>query len=175
MELHSGPSFCASPDSPMHVDWDAVRLVAQQGTKCAFAFFQEFSSCMDSIGNILEDDAVLVAPRNGREFRGVPFAANALVVTCARLEAKAYCPSCNEFEVVDDATSLAEGIAKWMGLHPRCESFPPRLRLLVVRSSSVTLPSVVRLRKNQTCFPQPRGWRCETRGSSILWSPLCFL
>ena len=122
---------CASPGSPMHVDCNAVRLGAQQGTKWALSSSRKLARAWIPLANILEDDADLVTwlpahcnssaigikeLSNGRKFDSVDLAGNALVDQCAKFEAKAHSPSSSDFKIVNDATSLVEGIAKWIGL-----------------------------------------------------------
>ena len=53
---------------------------------------------------------------NGRKFDRVDHAVNDLVDTWAKREAKASPPSKSKKYVVNDATRLVEGLAKWIGL-----------------------------------------------------------
>ena len=120
------------------------------------------------MANILEDDADLVAwlpahcnssaigvkeLNNGRKFDSVDLSANALVNECAKLEAKAHSPSSSDFETVNDATSLVEGIAKWIGLCTRqANHFPaPDIggRVKFIRDTTIRVTDL--LRPNVRC------------------------
>ena len=79
---------------PMHVDCDAVRIGAQQGTEWARASSRKLARAWMPLANILEDDADAVSwlpahcsataigvreLSNGRKFDSVDLAANAFV------------------------------------------------------------------------------------------------
>jgi hypothetical protein len=56
---------------------------------------------------------------NGRAFDRIDLEANAFVDTHAKREARAQAPSRLDYDVVNKATSLVEGLAKWIGVCTR--------------------------------------------------------
>jgi hypothetical protein len=56
---------------------------------------------------------------NGRSFDSIDLAANAFVDSHAKREARAYAPSRRDYSVVNKATSLVEGLARWIGMCTR--------------------------------------------------------
>ena len=127
-------ALCASPGSPLHVDCNAVRLGAQNGTSWAGASSRKLARAWIPLANILEDntDAVVWLPAhcnrsaigerelsNGRKFDSIDLRLNDFVDTHAKREARASPPSRIEQRTVNEATSLVEGLAKWIGLCTR--------------------------------------------------------
>jgi hypothetical protein len=127
-------ALVASPGSPLHVDCNAVRLGAQRGTSWALDSSRKLARAWIPLANILEDnpegiawvpahcssDAIGVRVlSNGRTFDNVDLEANAFVDTHAKREARAQAPSRSDYSVVNKATSLVEGLAKWIGMCTR--------------------------------------------------------